>query len=323
VYESLGTVRLRNGEDVEAGVVHGPDGEWADRVEDLLSHKHGVWRWQNAECLRQDLGIDIAFYVLHRAGVPFANILTATLGGVGHFGHVYTREADRRQGAATQLMGLQMEHFRGAGGRALYLGTGFDSSAYHIYHGHGFRSLESGSGQMEYYSDRRESFHADWFAQGPVEIQGTSWGHWPTTGPLFTADLPGTIRCAPLGLLGRASTEGAWLRLLHTDPARARVLAAGAGAVVGAAVWGEHPQWPQTTLVDVFCHPSFWEWGAELLGSLELPPTERCVAVSDDGCPTKGDILAAAGFASAAQLPQRVAVDTVRTRFVDVTEWER
>jgi hypothetical protein len=78
VYKSLGTVTLKDREQVEAGVVIGPDPAWADRVGDLLSHKSGVWRWQNARCLRDDLGIDVRFYLLHRDGSPFANMLSAT-----------------------------------------------------------------------------------------------------------------------------------------------------------------------------------------------------------------------------------------------------
>jgi hypothetical protein len=142
---------------------------------------------------------------------------------------------------------------------------------------------------------------------------------------LFTGDFPGTVRCAPLRLFGRASTEGAWLHLLHGDATRARVLVRrGTNAVVGAAVWGDHPQWPRTCLVDVFCHPAFWDRGGELLASLDLPAAaERCLALSDDGCPQKAEVLAAAGFTSTARFERRLAVDGRRTRFVDVTEWER
>ena len=109
MYESIGTVTLKDGEQVEAGVVIGPDPAWADRVGDLLNHKGGVWRWQNARCLRDDLGIDVRFYLVHRDGAPFANMLTATRHGVGHFGHVYTRPEDRRKGALATLKLMKKE----------------------------------------------------------------------------------------------------------------------------------------------------------------------------------------------------------------------
>lgn len=324
MYESLGPVTLKSGEEVSAGVVIGPDVRWADRVGDLLSHKGEVWNWQNAECLRNELGIDVCFYLLHRDGVPFANILTATAHGVGHFGHVFTRPEDRRQGAASQLMGLQMVDFGRRGGRALFLGTGYDSAAYHIYAGHGFRGLEAESGQMDYYTDPGEAFREVWFADGAVDIHGAGWVHWPTTVPLFTGDFPGTVRWASAGLWGRDSTEGAWLHLLHDEPTRARVLVQrDTQAVVGAAVCAPHRLWPHSCAVDLYCHPSFWEYGGELLAALDLPAADRYLALSDDGCPQKADVLAAAGYTSTAQHTRRVAVDHLRTRFADVTEWER
>lgn len=324
MYESLGKVELKSGESVEAGVVIGPDDDWADRVGDLLSHKEGVWTWQNAECLRRDLGIDVRFYLLHRDGTLLANMLTATQYGVGHFGHVYTRPEERRKGAAQALMALLMADFRRRQGQALFLGTGYDSAPYHIYHREGFRGLEPDTGSMEYYVGSGDTFRRQWFAPGPVEVRNGSWENWPTSAPLFTGDFPGTVRCAPLGLFGRASTEGAWLHLLHDDRYQARVLVRPeTGAVVGAAVAGDHPLWPDTGLLDVYCHPDFWDWGTELLGALERPRRDRWLAVSDDGCCAKDAVLAAAGFTSTQRAARRIAVDTRKTAFADVLEWEQ
>jgi len=206
MYESLGSVRLKDGEQVQAGVVLGPDDLWADRVCELLKHKGEIWRWGNAECLRNDLGIDVRFYVLHRDNVPFANMFTITGDGVGHFGHVFTEPANRRKGAAVSLMALQMEDFRTRSGRSgvaggpCFLGTGYDSAPYHIYHGEGFRGIEAGSGTMEYYPESGAAFREHWFAPGPVEVRAASWENWPTSGPLSVGDFPGTVRCAPLGM---------------------------------------------------------------------------------------------------------------------------
>ena len=49
MYESLGSVTLKDGEQVDAGVVLGPDDLWADRVCELLKHKDEIWRWGNAD----------------------------------------------------------------------------------------------------------------------------------------------------------------------------------------------------------------------------------------------------------------------------------
>ena len=324
MYERLDEVQLKGGEWVEAGVVIGPDADWAERVGDLLSHKGGLWRWQNGECLRRDLGIEVRFYLLHRGGMPLANMLTVTQGGVGHFGHVYTQPEDRRKGAARALMAMLMEDFRQRQGQALFLGTGYDSAPFQIYHGEGFRGLEPDSGSMEYYVDSGESFRHKWFAPGAVQVRPVSWENWPTSAPLFTGAFPGTVRCAPLGLFGRGSTEGGWLQLLHDDSYQGCVLKhQDSGAIVGAAVAGGHPLWPHTGLLDIYCHPDFWDMGTELLGALDLPPRDRWLAISDSGCSAKEAVLAAAGFPSGQSLPRRIAVDVGKSDFADVVEWQK
>ena len=171
MYTALGSVHLKSGEKVEIGVVSGPDLEWAERVEKLLGHKGPVWQWQNSATVRRELGIEPCFYLLHRQGEPLANVATFTYRGVGHFGHVWTRPADRRQGAASQLMGLQMAHFGMQGGKALFLGTGYDSAPYHIYASHGFVGLEPKSGQMEYYAQSKARFEAEYFAKEAVQVE--------------------------------------------------------------------------------------------------------------------------------------------------------
>jgi hypothetical protein len=216
-----------------------------------------------------------------------------------------------------------MADFRSRGGRALFLGTGYDSPPYHIYRRHGFRGLEPGSGLMEYFAESSMSFRDRFFADGATEVVQAGWTHWPLSAPLFTGDYPGAVRCAPLRLFGRASTEGAWLELLHEDATRARVLVQRqTAAVVGVAAWGFHPLWPHSCLVDVYCHPRFWDRAADLLDALVLPGADRRLAYSDEGGPQKGEVLAAAGFAPSARHTRRVAADRARTGWVDVTEWE-
>ncbi len=47
MYSSLGTVHLKSGEQVEAGVIITPDEEWRERVQKLLWHKEELWRLAN------------------------------------------------------------------------------------------------------------------------------------------------------------------------------------------------------------------------------------------------------------------------------------
>ena len=97
MYQELGNIRLKTGEEAVAGVIVGPDLDWAERLERLLAHKGGVWNWQNSQAVRSEVGIEARFYVLHRDGDPFANIASFELAGVGHFGHVWTKPEDRRK----------------------------------------------------------------------------------------------------------------------------------------------------------------------------------------------------------------------------------
>ena len=63
-----------------------------------------------------------------------------------------------------------MEDFRRRKGRALFLGTGYDSAPFHIYQAEGFRGLEPESGLMDYYVGSGETFRREWFSIGPVEV---------------------------------------------------------------------------------------------------------------------------------------------------------
>jgi hypothetical protein len=111
-------------------------------------HKGPLRNWQNTAVLRRGLGMDVVFYVLHRDGIPLANMMTVEHRGVGHFGHVWTQPEDRRKGAASLIMDAQMADFKRRGGQALFLGTGYNSAPYHIYAARGFVGLEAESGYM-------------------------------------------------------------------------------------------------------------------------------------------------------------------------------
>lgn len=328
MYQSLGNISLKSGEQVEAGVVRGPDSAWTERLVGLLAHKGDPWNWQNAQVLEQDLGLAVNFYILHRGAVPFANIMTVEQAGVGHFGHVWTEPADRQQGASSQLMRLQMQDFVDRGGRALFLGTGVDSVPFRMYASFGFQGIEPGSGYMAFYSQSQAEFEASYFAPGPVTIQPLAWPHWSASAPLFLGDFPGLIRCAPLQLFGRSSTEGPLLDALLAATQRQaageplQVLALqnqATGAVVGLAAWNWHPVWPETVLVDCYCHPAYWRHADDLLQALPLPAAVRRVAYVDGGHAVKATCLAAAGFQPVATLPQWLAADALQSAWVDVT----
>ncbi|MDE2887154.1 MAG: hypothetical protein OXR72_03005 [Gemmatimonadota bacterium] len=59
MYEPVDTITLKSGERVEAGVVKGPDPDWAERIEALLEHKGEMWRWGNTMVLRERVRIAV------------------------------------------------------------------------------------------------------------------------------------------------------------------------------------------------------------------------------------------------------------------------
>lgn len=332
MYESLGTVRLSDGETVEGGVVIGPDLEWADRVEVLLGHKGEMWRWGNTVVLREELGLDVFYYILHRDGDPFVNMMNIEIDGVGLYGHVFTKPEERRNGAASGLMRPMMEHYRSRGGQALYLGTGFDSHPYHMYAKEGFIGLEDKSGQMAYYPDSETAFYDRYFAEGPMEISRLDWRHWPLSIPLFAGDFPGVARSTVMGIWGRRSTEGPMCERERRERERkaegcgmmtAVAVNQSTGALVGLATFDAHPIWPWSAVVDVYCHPNHWDRGPEVLAMLDIQNAERHLAYCDEGFTEKERALEAVGFKSTATLGRRVAKNAERSEFIDVREWER
>lgn len=328
MFQTLGTVQLKSGEEVEAAVIRGAHPEWSQRMQKLLWHKGDPWNWQNAQMLEVDHGLDANFYVLHRDGDPFANIMTIELAGVGIFGHVWTQPADRQQGAISRLMRLQMNDFVARDGKALFLGTGYDSHAYRIYASYGFASIEPESGYMNYYSQSQAAFEATYFAPAKGEIQALNWRHWPTSAALFLGDFPGLVRCSALGLIGRESTESAFLPALvdaeqrqkdGQPPAVLALCNPDTQAVVGVSAWSWHPLWHDTCLVDCYCHPNYWGQAAALLSALQLPTARQTIAYIDAGNATKATLFEKAGFTPVATLPNWLATGSDKTSRVDVT----
>ena len=330
MYEELGHIVLATGEQVDAGVVIGPDAEWAECLEQLLYHKGEPWNWQIQQVLKKDVGIGILFYVLHRAGIPFANIMIAELEGVGFLAHVWTKPEDRKKGACSQLLKLQMHDFRTQQGKALFLFTEFDSVAYHLYEKNGFRSVDFKSGYMDWYATSKDEFKGDYFNLGETEIQTLRWTHWPSSAALFMGDFPGVIRCAPLHLMGRQSTQTPFLSLLYeediqpTGHSKGMVLQNKATtAVVGFAAWDWHPLWADTCLVDIYCHPKYWGEAGNLLASLVLPEADRYIAYCEADHREKTEVLLGEGFKPTALYKRRVPSSNEKKSFLDVALFER
>lgn len=325
--ESLGTVALRDDELVEASVVRGPDTKWAPRIGPLLQHKGEPWNWQVAQVLERNLDLESYFYILHRGDAPFANIMTIEAAGLGIFGHVWTNPEDRQKGASSQLMAMQMDHFAVRGGRALFLGTGYDSVAYKMYQRFGFESVEPESGYMTFYTGSEQDFNNELFRTSLVDGEPLAWSHWPMMQPLFMGGWPGAARLIASGLKGRMIAEEEPLVMIQTNEQRelrdetpnTLVLRSRASqAIVGVASLNRHPLWPAGCLLDIYCHADFWNSASALVDSLEFSTTAPVMAYADSTCPQKVDLLKQHGFTQQASLPNWIDVDTARTVKADL-----
>jgi GNAT superfamily N-acetyltransferase len=331
MYTPLNTVSLKSGESVELGLVKGPDADWANRIdEDLLGHKGPTWRWGNQVMLTQDLGIDALFYILHRNGIPFANVMTIEYQGIGILGHVFTKPEDRRQGAASRIFDHLMPHFRNRGGRVLILGTGYDSPAYHIYKSYGFEGIGPNSGTMTYYAKNQRAFESQFLTTGPTTIERLAPKHYPVAPILFLNQCAGLTRMTTAKLFGRGSTEGPFIPLLRNElerkaenlpPRTAMLIQQKTEAVVGYATTDRDPIWPNTCIVDVFCLPNFWSQAPALLNVIHWPNADRYIAYCDVGWKEKEEALQNAGFQICATLPKWLAKGHTSNEQIDVNMW--
>jgi Acetyltransferase (GNAT) domain len=327
--ESQSSITLSTGENVEVAVINCPELTWAERVEKLLAHKGEPWNWQNSQFLREDVGFETRFYVLHQNGMPFANTLLSEGAGVGIVNHVWTNPEDRQKGASRGLMRVVMGDFKQRRGEMLVLQAGYGEVAYTMYQKFGFESIEPQSGYMDWYAKDKTTFLQNYFAVSETHLQPLQWKHWLSIQPLLQSEDNCITRIVALKHIGRRTTEGPFLSLLQDEVARrakgekprAYVLETSTTAVVGFAMWSWHPFWPDTCLVDVYCHSSYWDKAKELLDALELPEVDRYLAYAD--CEAKKKILTKAGFEETAILKSRVATTWAKTSFENVALFER
>ena len=274
MYTKLSDVQLKTGEMMEIGVVLSPDREYADGIMDLLSHKDDHWKWHIEKALKGEItGLETRFYIGQLDGQIIANVMTVEYDRTGFFGHVYTRPEHRRKHACTSVMEQQMEDFRQRGGGIMFLGTGYNSAAYWIYHSHGFRSLMEKSGFMRYSSE--EDFEASHFTPGEVRIIDVDWKHWSMLSVL--ASVPGieSLRSVVFRVYGSedfGEIFPEFMQSLVAGRIKVKLLESESGAVVGCAILASDDRWRgKTYILDIFAHPNFVSHYETLLNALQLP----------------------------------------------------
>lgn len=316
MFNKLAEVVLKTEERMEVGVITAPDARHAEEVKAFLGHKPGNYKWHIERCVTESLDVlETRFYVGKLDGNVITNIMTVEHEGIGILGHVFTLPEQRRKGACKGVMAHQMEDFRQRGGRALYLGTGYNSTPYHIYHNFGFKSVFPASGFMHYFVNA--DFAERYFAPAPAEPKPVEWHDWPKVTALSAIVGGDTLRSLTWGVYGPTNLEGGFLAFKHDletadTYADAKLLVAQNGAIVGWATVIWDARWRGTSAVlDVFFHPHFADAVPTLLSALTFPDAKVQCYVDEDAT-MKADILTSAGFECEARLKEQFAYNARR-----------
>ena len=300
MYNKLGEVLLKTEERMEVGVITAPDEQHAEEVKQFLGHKGGNWEWHIERCVTEVLdALETRFYVGKLDGHVITNIMTVEHEGVGILGHVFTFPNQRRKGACKGVMGYQMDDFRQRIGHALYLGTGYNSHPYYIYHSFGFESVYPESGFMKYYVDA--DFEEHYFASAPTQPKPVEWHDWPKITALSGIVGWDALRSLAWNVYGPTNMEGGFLSFKHDLEtadvyADAKLLMTSDGAIVGWATVSRDERWrPATAVLDLFFHPNFADDVPTLLSAVDFPESKvQCYV--DSSAKKKASVLEKAGF---------------------------
>ena len=300
MYAKLGEAVLKTDERMEVGVITAPDERHAEEVKQFLGHKGGNWEWHIERCVIESLdALETRFYVGKVDGSIITNIMTVEHQGIGILGHVFTMPKQRRKGACKGVMAYQMEDFRQRNGRALYLGTGYNSHPYYIYHSFGFESVFLESGFMKYYVD--EDFEEGYFAPVATQPKSVEWHDWPKVTALSGIVGSEALRSLIWNVYGPTNMEGGFLGFKHDLETAdvyedAKLLITSDGAIVGWATVSRDERWrPASAVLDLFFHPNFADDVPILLSSVAFPDVKvQCYV--DSSAKKKAAILEDAGF---------------------------
>ena len=302
---------LKSGQQMEVVRVQAPHPELADDILTFLQHKGEPWMDQMRAALNEGLPTLDNFYYLGMVGeeiVGTVMLAEALPRPVGILGHVFTPEKWRRNGICAALMRACTEDFEQRGGRALHLGTGYESPAYWIYHSFGFRSIMD-TGAMRWLVE--EDFDDTHFAPADTTVRETQWGDWPLLDALYRNPVGWFLRSFTSGQWIVAGYEGSYLwmrqRMERGDILQVRVMETEAGAIVGHATLATQPAWRgDPLLLDFYVHPNFEGRAADLAHDMDLPGTRKVQCYAESSAEGKIAALAELGFACEATLQRQV-----------------
>jgi GNAT superfamily N-acetyltransferase len=297
----LDTVLLKSGEHLDVVKVVCPEPEWAERILPFLSHKGPHW----LKPLRVAFAEGLPPLTLNFFEGVIGDVIVGNITTIEHLSrpvailqHVFTDPAHRRKGVANHLMRALTDDFRARGGRAMYLGTGYDSPPYWIYHSFGFRGRGE-TGKMNWFLE--DGFEADYFAEGPTEVRDTCWGDWATLEALHALMQGWYLRSFTMSQYGHGGYESEY-PALRSALEEGRVLEVKElvkhdGALVGHVYLAKWDAWKGSPLMlELFMHPNFYADGERLVGALAFPEGLKVCALADETSPEKAAILEACGF---------------------------
>ena len=300
MYTPLGEVTLKTGELMEIGVVFAPDIDHETELGDFLGHKPDNYKWHVDRCLTQPLDLlETRFYIGKLSGRLITNIMTTEYNGIGILGHVFTLPEQRRKGACKGLMDYQMRDFQDREGRMLYLGTGYDSAPYWIYHYFGFRSVYPEAGFMTY--STAPEFETQHFARDSAlatKVKSVQWHDWIALTALTGIVDGDYLRSSTYGLTGPTNFEGGFLYLkqnLETDPQHHQswLLQSETGAIVAFLILQIDEE--QNGQLDLFAHPDFWDQTPKLIAAANLP-SGKIVSQTESTAKERISVLKQQGF---------------------------
>lgn len=312
--DTLGSVELKSGEQMEIVRVVPPEPEWRDRILPFLGHKGEPWQWQMDIAFSEGMPGALQYYYEGLVdGTIVGNIMTIESMDppIGILGHVFTPPEQRRKGICSRLMEAVTDDFRARNGRALFLHTGYDSPPYHIYEEWGFVGYRD-TGTMAWVLE--DDFAAKQFAPRPVMVRETHWGDWATLEALAEVEEGWHIRSVYLNQHGFGGFEGQYLNvrrgLVEGRISDFRLLSAEDGAVVGYALLAPWRAFPGAPLVlDTFVHPNFIEQAPALVQAVDLPGDQRVLAISDSASEGRAEALRSAGFSEEATITRALTSD--------------
>ncbi len=301
-------VVLKSGEIAQQYCITGPEPEWEERVLSRLQHKGELWAKSMQTALREGLPcMKMHFYQLSIDEVAVGNItiVDALNPSIALLQHVFTAPEHRRKGICKLLMTAVTDDFRASGGRAMYLGTGYDTPPFWIYHSFGFRPIGD-TGSMVWSDD--PDYQANYFTGQDVSVRPACWGDWAPLNALYQIMDGWDLRGVCLGQFAHSSYESAFCRLdraIVDGTAQQSVVLTSdeTGAVVGHAFLMRDAHWPHGPMVlDFFVHPAFTRHADKLLDAIDLPEDTKIQAYCDAEAVDRAVLLTAAGFALEAEL---------------------